>query len=781
MKQIFTLLIVIVLAVTVHAQAPQKMSYQAVVRHNNGQLIVNQQIGMKISILQNSPAGNVVYMETQTPQTNANGLISIEIGGGSNFQAIDWSTGIYFIKTEIDPAGGVNYTIEGITQLLSVPYAFYAETSGNPIPGERGEQGIQGEQGDVGIAIALEPLFLDEQTIRIDLTAYMDLLNALGNRINALEEQVEESQNQIEELQNQMEDLQEQIEKLQTIEDDKDSLFIEFAPIGAEWYYTNTFGYFPDHFNHIISEKDTMVAGSNCRVLRRYYDGLSIASETYIIKQEQGKVYYYYQDQFHLLYDFDAKVNDTITFSFMGINTVFSARAIVENITTNAQNLKTFTTKVLEEDRLSVYFPSSYVYTEKIGVYSKFIQGIESIAYIPEHPPYNHIRCYSDADVSFVSDEWAAKYLPCNATVRVQTEFASIGTKWHYSYSTDSPIKNFNCIVSEKDTVVEGYSCRILSQYHDNSTVASKKYIIKQEKQGELYYGGKVYYYYQDRFNLLFDFDAKINDTVTFTFMYKEYSNDFPLGKDTLFSARFRVESTTTNYRGLKVFTTRILKEDVLHFGGISVPPFSEYSYTERIGFEDLLGTPLYREFIPMFDNMLYPEIEYFRGLRCFFGSGWDPGIEWVFGPSEWWNSSLPCNYTVPIDYPIEIPFTEYSLTGTSCQWLYNSPFGFDKITIINSDHELENYIEELGNYYACTDDNPEINFSEYSLICARGRASSSPADTEKQLLQISENEYSLELIIRPGPSPTFVPWFISIIVPKLSQNAVITLNINRP
>jgi len=395
MKQIFTLLIVIVLAVTVHAQAPQKMSYQAVVRHNNGQLIVNQQIGMKISILQNSPAGNVVYMETQTPQTNANGLISIEIGGGSNFQAIDWSTGIYFIKTEIDPAGGVNYTIEGITQLLSVPYAFYAETSGNPIPGERGEQGEKGERGDVGIAIALEPLFLDEQTIRIDLIAYMDLLNVLNDRINALEEQVEESQEQIEELQKQVEGLQEQIEKLQAIEDDKDSLFTEFAPIGAEWYYTNTFGIIPDQFSHIISEKDTMVKGNRCRVVRQYYSTPYLSNEiyTYIFKQEQGKIYYYYMDQFNLLYDFDAEVNDTITFSLMGvkfffdssqnpafwsIDTVFSVRAVVENITTNAQNFKTFTTRVLEEDRLEDYFPSSYRYTEKIGVYDKIPNWVKN-------------------------------------------------------------------------------------------------------------------------------------------------------------------------------------------------------------------------------------------------------------------------------------------------------------------------------------------------------------------------------------------------------------------
>ncbi|NCA80494.1 MAG: hypothetical protein EOM76_09990, partial [Sphingobacteriia bacterium] len=70
-----------------------------------------------------------VYVETQTPTTNANGLVSIEIGGGAGFDAIDWANGIYFIKTETDPVGGTNYTITGTSQLLSVPYALHAKTA----------------------------------------------------------------------------------------------------------------------------------------------------------------------------------------------------------------------------------------------------------------------------------------------------------------------------------------------------------------------------------------------------------------------------------------------------------------------------------------------------------------------------------------------------------------------------------------------------------------------------------------------------------------------------
>jgi hypothetical protein len=116
------------------AQAPQKMSYQAVIRNSANQLVTNKMVGMRISILQGSESGTAVYTETQTPTTNANGLATIEIGTGNtsnDFATIDWAIGPYFIKTESDPSGETNYTIVGESQLLSVPYALYANSSEN--------------------------------------------------------------------------------------------------------------------------------------------------------------------------------------------------------------------------------------------------------------------------------------------------------------------------------------------------------------------------------------------------------------------------------------------------------------------------------------------------------------------------------------------------------------------------------------------------------------------------------------------------------------------------
>jgi len=133
MKKVFTFLIAVLLTAIVFAQSPEKMSYQAVIRNSNNQLATNQTVGMQISILQGSPDGTAVYVEIQEPVSNANGLVSLEIGSGTvvsgNFSSIDWANGPYFIKTETDLKGGTNYTITGTSQLLSVPYALHAKTA----------------------------------------------------------------------------------------------------------------------------------------------------------------------------------------------------------------------------------------------------------------------------------------------------------------------------------------------------------------------------------------------------------------------------------------------------------------------------------------------------------------------------------------------------------------------------------------------------------------------------------------------------------------------------
>ena len=110
-----------------HAQAPQKMSYQAVLRDASQALLDNQSIGMRISILNGPDGTNLVFAETQSATTNSNGLVTLELGAGipelGTFGSIDWANGPYFIQTETDPTGGTQYQFFSTSQLLSVPYA----------------------------------------------------------------------------------------------------------------------------------------------------------------------------------------------------------------------------------------------------------------------------------------------------------------------------------------------------------------------------------------------------------------------------------------------------------------------------------------------------------------------------------------------------------------------------------------------------------------------------------------------------------------------------------
>jgi uncharacterized protein (TIGR02145 family)/uncharacterized repeat protein (TIGR02543 family) len=140
------------------AQVPQKMTYQAVVRNSGNSLVANQNVSVRLSILQGSAQGASVYVENHAATTNENGLMTVEIGGGvpttGVFANIDWASGPYYLKSEIDPAGGINYSIESVQQLLSVPYALYAKEAGN---------GFSGDYND----LTNKPTFTESQILSI--------------------------------------------------------------------------------------------------------------------------------------------------------------------------------------------------------------------------------------------------------------------------------------------------------------------------------------------------------------------------------------------------------------------------------------------------------------------------------------------------------------------------------------------------------------------------------------------------------------------------------------
>jgi hypothetical protein len=158
MKQLHILLMFLFFDYTVaFAQAPQKMSFQAVIRdNNNNELITSSTVGMKISILRGSKTGYVVYSERQIQTTNINGLVNLEIGRGSvlsgSFVSIDWANGPYFIKTETDRAGGTSYSITSSSEIMSVPYAMFSASGVAGPTGPTGTQGLQGPPGSAGLA-----------------------------------------------------------------------------------------------------------------------------------------------------------------------------------------------------------------------------------------------------------------------------------------------------------------------------------------------------------------------------------------------------------------------------------------------------------------------------------------------------------------------------------------------------------------------------------------------------------------------------------------------------
>ena len=155
MKKIYSFIIAILFSSQLFAQAPNKMSYQAVIRNSSNNLVASKGIGMQVSILQGSATGTAVYVERHFPTTNANGLANIEIGTGTlvsgSFSTINWANGPYFIKTETDINGGATYTITGTSELMSVPYALFAANSAPGPQGLQGIQGIQGIKGDTGV------------------------------------------------------------------------------------------------------------------------------------------------------------------------------------------------------------------------------------------------------------------------------------------------------------------------------------------------------------------------------------------------------------------------------------------------------------------------------------------------------------------------------------------------------------------------------------------------------------------------------------------------------
>lgn len=135
MKKLITILLAFAAFSYTYAQVPQGISYQAIAFNSGGNPVVSSNVSVRISILDNSATGTLVYQETHTKTTNNKGLFNLNIGQGTpvsgTFAGINWSTNSKFLKVELDPAGGTNYTSVGTNQLMSVPFALVAGSANN--------------------------------------------------------------------------------------------------------------------------------------------------------------------------------------------------------------------------------------------------------------------------------------------------------------------------------------------------------------------------------------------------------------------------------------------------------------------------------------------------------------------------------------------------------------------------------------------------------------------------------------------------------------------------
>ncbi len=139
----FGLVALLFFSAQVLAQAPQGINYQGVARGLDGQPLANKFISIRISILNQSSDGPVEYDEVHEVKTNTFGLFTLVIGqgtkGATDFKFIGWTNGPKWLQIEMDENGGSNFKLMGSQQLMSVPYALYAERSGN---GYQAGQGI---------------------------------------------------------------------------------------------------------------------------------------------------------------------------------------------------------------------------------------------------------------------------------------------------------------------------------------------------------------------------------------------------------------------------------------------------------------------------------------------------------------------------------------------------------------------------------------------------------------------------------------------------------------
>jgi len=133
-KVILFLFVSLAFTNSMSAQVPQGIPYQSIIRNSAGAILSNQPISLRFSIIDSIATGIILYRETISTSTNALGMVTVNIGQGipvtGTFAAINWGHNYKFIQMEVDINGTSNYTHLGTTQMMSVPFALFSNSSG---------------------------------------------------------------------------------------------------------------------------------------------------------------------------------------------------------------------------------------------------------------------------------------------------------------------------------------------------------------------------------------------------------------------------------------------------------------------------------------------------------------------------------------------------------------------------------------------------------------------------------------------------------------------------
>lgn len=231
--------------------------------------------------------------------------------------------------------------------------------------------------------------------------------------------------------------------------------------------------------------------------------------------------------------------------------------------------------------------------------------------------------------------------------ISAQNDFIVSGSTWYYTYVTngDAPWSSYKKYTFEKDTIIGTDMCKLVNVESFNPNSINKIIIKKMDN--------KVYYYFRDSFNLIFDFEAVETDTIKPTFLCCSSleSNGIP---DSMFSARYIVtgiDVININGQFLRQYNAEIIEEDKEIINGIEIP-FSTYSYLEKIGYA--------YEFLPII-NLFPEETSSTKNLRCYE----DNEIYYI---TDWWQQyELSCDYS---------NHNSFEISNMDCHIeIYPSPF----------------------------------------------------------------------------------------------------------